>query len=147
MKTPKIDISKLLKQLDSFGEDGKRYAVAVTDMTARDISTKAQSRSPVDLGQLRQSIGYTKPTIQINRSLIYANAPYAAYVNFGTGGLVYIPKGFEELAAQFKGKGIRQINLPARPFLTSSYIEEAAEYPKRLNSAIQKLTKEYNNKK
>ena len=105
MKTPKINIGKLLSQIDSFGDDSKRLAVAVTNMTADSIVTNAKQKAPVNYGQLRQSIGSTKATIQTNRSLIFANTPYAAYVEFGTGGKVSIPKGFEQLAGQFKGRG------------------------------------------
>lgn len=143
----KINISRLLKQLDQFGDDGARLAVAITNTTAEKITNQARLRSPVDLGQLRQSIGNTEATVKQNTSFVFANAPYAAFQNFGTGGLIDIPKGFEELALQFKGKGIRQINIPATGFLTTPYIYEAAEYPKRLLSAIDKLTKQYNNKK
>ena len=147
MKIPKIDISRLLKQLDQFGNDGKRLAVAITNQTAENISNKARTRAPVDLGQLRQSVGNTKATLEINTSIIFANAPHAPYVNWGTGGLVDVEPMFTEIAILFKGKGVKKINLPARPFLTGSYMEEANEYPKRLTSAIDKLTKEYNNKK
>jgi phage gpG-like protein len=143
----KINITKLLRQLDQFGDEGARLAVAITNSTAEKITNSARLRSPVDLGQLRQSIGNTEATVKQNTSFVFANAPYAAFQNFGTGGLIDIPKGFEELALQFKGKGIRQINIPATGFLTTPYIYEAAEYPKRLNSGIDKLTKQYNNKK
>jgi len=148
MKTQKVKgIPVLLKQLSSFGEDGKRLAVAITNQTAEKITNKAKLRSPVDLGQLRQSIGNTEATLQINRSLIFASAPYAPYVNWGTGGLVSVESVFKELAIQFKGKGIKKINLPARPFLTSSYIEESSKYGQTLQKAIEKLSKQYNNKK
>jgi HK97 gp10 family phage protein len=148
MKTQKVKgIPLLLKQLDSFGEDGRRLAVAITNSTAQKITNKAKLRSPVDLGQLRQSIGNTEATLQINRSLIFASAPYAPYVNWGTGGSVSVEAIFEKYAEEFIGKGIRKINLPARPFLTGSYIEESSKYGQTLQKALQKLTEQYNNKK
>ncbi len=148
MRTQKVKgIANLLKQIDRFGADGKRLAVAITNSTADLISNKAKLRSPVDLGQLRQSIGNTEATVQINRSLIFATAPYAPYVNWGTGGLVDVEPMFTEIASQFKGKGVKKINLPARPFLTGSYLEEAKQYPVKLQKAIDKLTREYNSKK
>lgn len=147
MKTPKINIGKLLSQIDSFGDDSKRLAVAVTNMTADSIVTNAKQKAPVDLGQLRQSIGNTKATIQINRSLIFANTPYAAYVEFGTGGKVSIPKGFEQLAAQFRGKGIRQVNLRPQPYLIPSYLLGVNEYGEKLQKVLEKEAKKYNAKK
>lgn len=147
MKTPKINIGKLLSQIDSFGDDSKRLAVAVTNMTADSIVTNAKQKAPVDLGQLRQSIGNTKATIQTNRSLIFANTPYAAYVEFGTGGKVSIPKGFEQLAAQFRGKGIRQVNLRPQPYLIPSYLLGVNEYVEKLQKVLEKEAKKYNAKK
>lgn len=109
MKTPKINISKLLTQIDSFGEDAKRSAVSITNVTADDIVADAQQRltnnKTVNYGQLRLSIAKTDATMQLNRSLIFSNAPYSAYVEFGTGTKVKVPIGFESLAAQFRGKG------------------------------------------
>lgn len=147
MKTPKIDISKLLNQIDSFGDDAKLIAVAVTNKTADDISSNAKQKAPVDLGQLRQSIGNTTATIAKNTSLIYANAPYAAYVEFGTGGKVSIPKGFEDIAIKYKGKGIREVNLRPQPYLIPAYLNGLASYGKDLVKLLEREAKKYNSKK
>ena len=147
MKTQKINISRLLKQIDGFGVDANRMAVAVTNSTADSITSDAKQRAPVDLGQLRQSIGNTTASIGNNRSLIFANAPYAAYVEFGTGGAVSIPKGFDQLAIKFKGKGIKQINLRPQPYLIPAYLIGVAGYGKKLISVLQNETKKYNAKK
>lgn len=105
MKTPKVNITKLLKQIDSFGADAQRLAVAITNVTADDIVADAQTKAPVNYGQLKQSIGHTTARVGYNKSFVFANAPYAPFVEFGTGAKVSIPKGFEQLASQFKGKG------------------------------------------
>jgi HK97 gp10 family phage protein len=147
MKTPKINISRLLNQINSFGEDANRLAVAITNVTADDIVTDAKQKVVVDLGQLRQSIGKTTARVGYNRSFVFANAPYAPYVEFGTGGKVSIPQGFGELAAQFRGRGIKEINLPARPFLIPSYLQNVPIYEKRLTKALAREAKKYNAKK
>ena len=77
--------------------NGKTYHAHVIGNHARMINAKAINR------------GYT--------ARLNANADYAPYLEFGTGGLVDIPEGFEKLAATFKGKGIKRINLPARPHI------------------------------
>lgn len=147
MKTPKINIGKLLNQIDSLGDEAQRMAVAVTNSTADSIVTDAKQRVVVDLGQLRQSIGNTKASIGNNRSFIFASAPYAAYVEFGTGGLVDVPRGFEDIAIKFKGKGIRQINLRPRPYLIPSYLIGVNSYGKKIVKTFDVLTKKYNAKK
>ena len=100
----KINISKTLSQISAFGEDANRLAVAVTNSTAENIANQAKLRAPVDQGQLRQSIGKTTARVGYNVSFVFANSPYAAYVEFGTGARVAIPKGFEKMASEFKGK-------------------------------------------
>lgn len=87
------------------------------------LNASAKRDVAVDTGKLRQSI-----TIDIEDDGFTAKvsaggaiAPYAPYIEFGTGGMVEIPEGWAEIAAQFKGKGVRQINLPARPYLTNNY--------------------------
>lgn len=148
MATQKVKgVSALLRRFDKFGSDGTRLAVAITNQTAENITNKARSRAPVDLGALRQATGNTKATLQLNRALIFSAVKYAPYQNWGTGGLVQVTPEFSELAMQFKGKGIRQVNIPATGFLTIPYSEEAKEYPKRLKKGLDKLAKDFNNKK
>ena len=144
----KIDISKLLSQISAFGHDANRLAVAVTNSTTQGMVTQAQLRAVVGLsGQLRLSLGKTTARVGFNKSFFFANAPYAAYVEFGTGGTVSIPKGFEEMASKFKGKGIRKINLKPRPFFIPSYLEGIQQYPKELRKVLEVQTRKYNAKK
>ena len=141
----KINISRLLSQISDFGHDANRSAVAVTNSTAEDIANQAKLRAPVDQGQLRQSIGKTTARVGYNRSFFFANAPYAAYVEFGTGEGVKIPNGFSDLAEPFKGTRIR--NYPAKPFFIPSYLEGIQQYPKTLRKVLEVETRKYNAKK
>lgn len=147
MKTTKVNISKLLTQIDAFGADAQRLAVAITNSTADDMVTDAKTKAPVDFGQLRLSIGHTTARVGFVKSFFFANAPYAAYVEFGTGGKVSIPKGFESLASPFKGKGIRQINIRPQPFFIPAYLQNVPIYEKKLVNALARETKKYNAKK
>ena len=69
------------------------------------------------------------PEISGKTVSVVVNKKYAPYIEFGTGSTVSlddmlqlgIPSGY---AMQFKGKGIREVNLPARPFLFSSARKE-----------------------
>jgi hypothetical protein len=143
----KINISKLLSQIKSFGHDANRLAVAVTNETTQGMVNQAKLRAPVDQGQLRLSIGKTTARVGYNRSFFFANAPYAAYVEFGTGGGVNIPKGFSEMAAPFKGKGIRRRDYGPKPFFIPSYLEGIQQYPKELRKVLEVETRKYNAKK
>ena len=143
----KINISKLLSQISAFGHDANRLAVAVTNSTAEDIANQAKLRAPVDQGQLRQSIGKTTARVGYNRSFFFSNAPYAAYVEFGTGDGVRIPNGFSYLAEPFRGKKNRKRDYGAKPFFIPSYLEGIQQYPKTLRKVLEVETRKYNAKK
>lgn len=147
MKTTKVDISKLLKQIESFGVDANRLAVSITNATADDMVTDAKLKAPVDMNQLRLSIGHTTARVGYNKSFFFANAPYSAYVEFCTGGPTIIPKGFEELASPFKGKGIRKRDYGPKPFFIPAYLQNIPIYQKKLVTALDRETKKYNAKK
>jgi HK97 gp10 family phage protein len=147
MRTPKINIGPLLKEIKLFGDDASRLAIAVTNLTADSIVSDAKQRAPVDLGQLRQSIGKTEAREGFNRSFIFANAPYSAFVEFGTGGKVSIPSGFESIAAKYKGKGIKQINLRPQPYLIPAYLIGIVQYRKKLVTVLKTEVEKYNAKK
>ena len=147
MKTPKIDISRLLKQIDGFGVDAERQAVSVTNETANNMVTDAKLKAPVDMGQLRSSIGKTTARVGYNKSIFFSNAPYSAYVEFGTGGPTIIPKGFDYLASPYKGKGIRKRDYGPKPFFIPAYLQNIPIYQKRLKTALDREAKKYNAKK
>lgn len=48
---------------------------------------------------------------------------YGPYVEFGTGTMVDVPAGLESYAMQFKGKGVKKVNLPARPYLFPAFFK------------------------
>jgi hypothetical protein len=66
---------------------------------------------------------------------IVADTDYAAYQEFGTGDLVEIEPGFEDVAIEFKGKGIRKVNVPPKSYFFSNF--ERAN--KRLFNELHKM--------
>lgn len=98
-------------------------------ITCDDILAKADSRVKVDNGFLKG--GMYREVKGLNGE-VGNNRHYSPYVEFGTGGMVDVPKGLESYAIQFKGDGIKQVNLPARPFLFNSAFEETQEMIKRM---------------
>ena len=144
----KINISRLLSQISDFGHDANRSAVSVTNETTQSMVTQAQLRAVVGLsGQLRLSIGKTTARVGYNRSFFFSNAPYAAYVEFGTGDGVRIPNGFSYLAEPFRGKKNRKRDYGAKPFFIPSYLEGIQQYPKDLRKVLEVQTRKYNAKK
>lgn len=68
-----------------------------------------------DITDLKQSIKVVPKSI--NNYTIEVRMPYAAYVEFGTGGAVKIPAGVEDYAIQFKKRNPKNISMKANPYL------------------------------
>lgn len=124
------------KRLEAFPQVVKGEIEA----TGRLIEAGAKSNVVVDLGKLRQSIVYEAYRGGWGAQ-VTANAKYAPYVEFGTGGLVQIPEGWDEVAAQFKGKGLVMISLPARPYLIPEFYEQVDALLQRLQRHIRNITR------
>ena len=137
------DLSKRKNKLDKMRAFESKTLSNELGKTGLEIVRLAKRSAPVDNGALKQSISAQRSGKSIN---VVAAAHYAPYVEFGTGGRVDltdmtqlgIPPSY---AAQFKGKGIRDINLPARPFFFSSARIGFKNLLNRLNGEIKKAIK------
>jgi HK97 gp10 family phage protein len=102
--------------------------------SALNIMSSAKRLAPIDLGFLRGQI-----SIEPVNDLTYeveAKAKYSAYIEFGTGGEVRIPAGYEDLAIMFKGRGIRTVNIRPQPFLIPSFEAEKPKLIDRLKKLL-----------
>jgi hypothetical protein len=115
-----VDVSgnKQVKAMfDKFGEEGALRLTQLTEITSQDIERDAKRLAPVDLGALKLNIAWQRPINKVKgliRNIITAYMPYSAYQEFGTGGDVDIPPGWEKLAVKFKGSGKRVMVSRAR---------------------------------
>jgi len=122
IKSNKAFFSNVSKNLENSLGD-------LIENTVQDISAEAAQRVPVDTGILRSSIGSEyKDLIGIAGTPI----KYSPYVEFGTGGLVDVPAGLEDYAIKFEGDGIRQVDLPPRPFLYPAFKNNTTKMLKTL---------------
>jgi len=131
----KLTKLKYLSKQDFSNELGK---------TAFDIVGNAKRSAPADTGNLRNEIGLQK--VGANYIEVFSKAPYSPYVEFGTGRRVNLDDMLElgippSYAAQFKGKGVKEVNLPARPYFYSSARKGLKNLLLRLDRTIKKATK------
>jgi HK97 gp10 family phage protein len=137
------DLSKLNKKLDKLRAFESQKVSNELGKTGLEIVRLAKREVPAPTGTLRNTISAQRSGKTLN---VIAAAHYAPYVEFGTGGRVDlddmlrlgIPASY---AAQFKGKGIRDVNLPARPFFFSSARVGFQNLFNRLNGEIKKAIK------
>lgn len=132
----------LLKKFDKFGKAGEKEVESITRLAANEIEAEAKRLAPVDLGKLRQGIRAEEVTKK--SWTVTAYEKYSAFMEFGTGGLVSIPKGWEAMAAQFRGRGIKKINLTPQPFLYPAFKKGGKMYRKDLKKSLEILTDKFN---
>lgn len=132
-----VGLEAILKRMEERREgmteslDKEMQAVVV------DINADQKTYCPSNTGTLRGG-NLFKPIAGPMQYNIYNDIEYAPYVEFGTGELVDIPEGLEDIAIQFKGRGIRKVNLPARPFFFRAFFERKTELIERLKKVLTK---------
>ena len=104
-----------------------------------EINAQQKALAPVDFGTLRSSLKFTR-IAPLDYEIVStgAGSEYAPYQEFGTGGLTLIPQGLENEAAQFKGKGGRQVNMRPQPFFFAPAFKEFRELKKRIEQLLSK---------
>lgn len=142
VKINQADLVKLNKKLAMLQKFSKQELSNEIGRGAMEIVGRAKQSAAKDTGALRQSINSEASGKGVD---VFANADYAPYIEFGTGSQVSLAD-MKELgipdayAAQFKGKGIREVNLPARPFFFSSARVGFNNMLKRIDKKLKKLT-------
>ena len=142
-----IGLDKLIKDLRAFGVEGEKRIAETTEATARDIELHAKQIAPFNKlqhgGTLRQNIKAIEQD-KLNWKVFanaFGNAPYSAYMEFGTGGLVEVPAELKEMAIQFKGQGIKKVDLRPQPFLWPAFVKGRVDYIDELTRDLNDLTK------
>lgn len=123
----------LIRNLDKFANDIENILEEEIAKAATNIYNQATADTPEDFGILKGGNQWQAEGLE---AVVKNTIHYAPYVEFGTGGLVDVPEGLEDYAIQFKGQGIRKINLTPRPFLFPAFFDEIPELEKRINDRI-----------
>lgn len=118
--------TKISKEFEGFIEG--QIDTAVTN-----IEAEAVAAAPVKLGFLRGSSQHEAVGLE---GVVRFTADYSPYIEFGTGGSVDVPAGLEDYAIQFKGAGIRQVNLTPRPYLFPAFKAETTKMLERIDKKI-----------
>ena len=135
-------INEVIAEIKKLGKQAIQDIEDETEAIAKQIELDAKSNAPADLGKLGQSIiSYKQDDLNWVIEARTSVAPYAPYIEFGTGGLVEVPAELQEMAIQFKGKGIKQVNLLPRPYLYPALLKGRKDYLKRLKIIVKKYSK------
>lgn len=135
-------LNNVLANIRKYGKEAEKDIEGVTELVARNIEKNAKQLAPANFGKLGQSIQAVKDT-RLNWKVEAGGviAPYAPFVEFGTGGLVDVPNELKDQAIKFKGKGIKKINLRPRPYLYPALLQGRTEYLEKLKKVLEKYGK------
>jgi len=96
------------------------------------ITRSSKQDAPVDTGRLRSGISPSYSSDKLTYT-VEVNVNYGAYQEFGTGKLVRILPGYADIASQFRGKGIRKVNVKAHPYFFDNFERINKAFLKELN--------------
>lgn len=133
-------LKALLKKLDNLDKDLFDKIDLVVNSNGQEMLLNARKFAPKDTGHLAQTIGFAQSIEDKNAGVssrtVVANAKYAPYQEFGTGGLVEVPPELQDTAIQFKGKGIRKVNMKPHAFLWPALVLQRPEFIKDLEKLL-----------
>ena len=138
-----IDLKELESKMKRLFKLSKQELSTEVGLWGTTTTRLAKERVPKDTNHLMKSISGRR---EGDQAVVEAKANYAPYVEFGTGREVDLSElkelGIpESYAAQFKGKGIKEVNLPARPYLYNSARQALHEMLSNMNRKIKNIVK------
>lgn len=132
-------LNKLLKKFETLDKEIIKNVEDIIEGAAQDIEVDAKVAAPVDFGKLRQGIKAQPIAGKEMGYRVVAKEKYSAFMEFGTGGRVKVPTELKEVAIQFKGKGIREVNIQPRPFLYPAFVKHRKILIKDLKDYLKTL--------
>jgi len=136
-------LEALIKRMGKLAPEIAKEVAMEVNASALAIQSKARrsvASNSTDKGRLVGSIQLKE--INKGDKVVYtvgSRLKYAPYVEFGTGGTVNVPAGYEDFAIQFKGKGIRKVNLRPRPYLIPAFESEIPILRKNIQNVIKNV--------
>lgn len=125
----------VMRKVKKLGAEVQAEVVEEVRASAFQIQGDARRLVPKDTGRLAQSITLVNVPSGVVLS-IGAGVVYAPYVEWGTGTLVRVPNDFKRYAIQFKGRGVREVNLKARPYIYPALQKEIPLLVKRIKAIL-----------
>lgn len=108
------------------------------------IVTRAKQDARKDSGTMARLTDFTGAKLSY---VIFSKAKYSPYQDFGTGKYVFYgqnyisAKGVEANAAQFKGGGLRKVNIYPNSFFFKNFFLERPKLLTNISNVIKRLAK------
>jgi hypothetical protein len=135
-----IDLSQfqpILKKFSTLSQELQAEIDGEIHEAARSFAGLAKAAAPADTGRLRGSINFAPAGTPLSYE-VFAQTTYAAYQEFGTIQKVSVPPDLVEVAAKYKGRGIRKKGgVRARAYFFSQRAKVIPELMNNLNNVIE----------
>ncbi len=130
----------LLKRLEKIDKELVNDVDKIVQANGSEMAQTARRLAPVDTGKLRQSIRKESTTNKEEGPSVSVTAgvKYAPFIEFGTGGLVQVPKELQEIAIRFKGRGVKRIDLRPQPFMWPALILQRRQLTADIDKYLKK---------
>jgi hypothetical protein len=120
MSIPAVELEKFRRWVELQKVEIRKEGKTIIHGVMGEIERKAKMNAPVDKGFLRSSIHQ-----YVNKDglggMVYTGRHYAPYMEWGTGSKVKVPSFVKEMfgvdSMEWKGRGIRKVNIPPHPYL------------------------------
>lgn len=136
-------LDALIKRIGKLAPEIAKEVAMEVNASALAIQSKARksvAANSTDKGRLVGSIQLKE--VNTGDKIMYtvgSALKYAPYVEFGTGGEVTVPAGYEDFAYQFIGKNIKKIDLKPRPYLIPAFESEIPILRKNIQKVIKNV--------
>ena len=136
-------LDALIKRIGKLAPEIAKEVAMEVNASALAIQSKARksvAANSIDKGRLVGSIQLKE--VNTGDKIMYtvgSRLKYAPYVEFGTGGEVTVPAGYEDFAYQFIGKNIKKIDLKPRPYLIPAFESEIPILRKNIQNVIKNV--------
>lgn len=139
-------VTGTINKLRKFGSIGENRIRIISQTIANEIADDAKSRISSYPGEIGGKIASSIVTAPTNDGLTWTvkvgETPMSAYIEFGTGIFVEVPKGWEDIAWSFyvNGKGYTR----PYPYFYPAYYIGRRQYKKDLKDSLNYLISRFN---
>lgn len=106
------------------------------ESSCQNIVLGAKRLAPKDKGALGQSINFAGAKLSY---VIVETVRYGPYQEFGTGNKVSVPAELSGYSPQFKGRGIRKVNIKPQPHFFATAFTERPKLVTNVSNVIKRI--------
>lgn len=150
LKIEAVNVEEVIASLKDSGKECDDIIIKATADTAMAIESIAKKRLRGQLGSRKHWIhgaaglaGSIYRRVDKKEGIVGTGKHYAPYIEFGTGDDVFKNFDFDaetkSYAAQFRGRGIRKVNIKGDSYLFFAAKDQEKEFYRRIEEGINKL--------